>query len=184
MGGVLNRRFTSPRTPAVRAHRADLTSVGAETTSQMEYTVANDKTVHTVRTKLNKDDKSPIITALTINWAGATADLLRAPAADSLIITWQGQMRRSKKIPAQAEFLATDFIARMGSRQGPVTAESVAAMAATLKPEEVEAMIAKLRAEQKAREAADKAAAKAPDAKNKGFRAPPKGGDGGSAPTP
>lgn len=144
-----------------------------------------DKTVHTVRTKLNKDDKSPVITALTIDWEGATAEMLKAPAADSLVITWQGQARRAKKIPAQATLVAKDFIARMGARMGPVTVEGTAAMAATMKPEEVNALIEKLRADQKAREAAEKQAAKAPnDGKNKGFRAPPKGGDGGSQPQP
>jgi hypothetical protein len=146
-----------------------------------EYTMA-DKTVHTVKTKLNKDDKSPVITSLTIDWTGATAELLRAPAADSLIINWQGQQRRGKKIPAQATLMASEFIARMGARMGPVTVESTAAMAATMTPEQVNALIKKLQDDERARVAAEKAAAKpTPEAsKNKGFRTPPKGGDGGT----
>lgn len=112
------------------------------------------KTVHTVKTKLNKDDKNPVTTVLTIDWVGTTAEMLQVPATDTLVINWQGQKRRSKKIPLQEEFKAAEMIARMGSRsQGTPTKESAMAQLATLSKEDRDAIIAQLAAEEKLRNA-------------------------------
>lgn len=123
------------------------------------------KTVHTVKTKLNKDDKNPVITVLTLDWSGATVEALQGPAADTLIINKQGQWRRAKKIPPQHEEKVMDLIARMGSRSsGPVTVESTAAQAAALDSAGRDALIKKLLEQQKADELAKRTAAKAPKA--------------------
>ena len=123
------------------------------------------KTVHTVKTKLNKDDKNPVITVLTLDWSGATVEALQGPAADTLIINKQGQWRRAKKIPPQHEEKVMDLIARMGSRSsGPVTVESTFAQATALSAEQQDALLKKLIEQAKANEAAKKVSAKAPKA--------------------
>jgi hypothetical protein len=124
------------------------------TTLTKEYNV---KQVITVKTKLDKNDKNPKVTVLTLDFEGCTVEMLAGPAADTLVINKQGAWRRAKAIPAKEDVLVKDMIARMGSRsQAPLTVEGIAAVAGTMKPEEVEALIAKIRADAKARDAAEK----------------------------
>lgn len=117
-----------------------------------------DKTVTIVRTKLDKNDKSPKVTSVGLIWDGVTVDMLKGVATDGLVINLQGKFRRAKSIPPVYEARVVDLIAGMGSRQIPATVEGLSAVAKGMKPEEIEALIAKLREESKEREKVEKAA--------------------------
>lgn len=108
------------------------------------------KTVVMVKTKLNEDAKEATITALTFNWAGVTAEMLQAPASQTLTINKQGEWRRKKAIPQTEEVMVKDMILRMGSRSITPTVEGVAAAVTTLSPADRAALIKKLQEDEKA----------------------------------
>lgn len=114
------------------------------------------KIVEMVKTRLNKDDKNAVVTALTFLTAGVTVEMLLAPALQTLVINKQGEWRRKGKIPQVEEVSIPDMIARMGSRSVTPTVEGVAAAATTFSDDQRDALIKQLQAQQKAEQAKGK----------------------------
>lgn len=84
-------------------------------------------------------------TTLAVDWTGATLEMLKGPALDSLVITWQGRQRRKGVIPKTDKIVVKDFIASLGQRSTfVVNAENVGAVAQTMSAEERKVLIAKL----------------------------------------
>src|SRR5882672_1771236 len=108
------------------------------------------KTIEMVKTKLNKDDKNTVVTALTLNWTGVTLEMLQGPASQTLVINKQGEWRRKKVIPQTEEVMVKDMIARMGSRSVTPTVEGVVAAASTFSAEQRAALMKQLQDADKA----------------------------------
>ena len=87
-----------------------------------------------------KKDKSSaeVETSLTINWDGATPEILKDMATSYLVIKWQGRARKHG-IPATATVKAVDF--RPGAR---TPAPTMAEMVAALTPEQKAALVKQL----------------------------------------
>lgn len=125
-----------------------------------------------VKTKLNKDDKSPKMTVVTYNFAGVTVEDLAGPAIDTLTINLQGGWRRNKAIPAKIEVSVKDMIARMGTRSSaPLTAEGIVAHASTYTPDELKALIEQLQGKAKEAKAPAKPGVKKPKTDGESDRA-------------
>jgi hypothetical protein len=104
------------------------------------------KKVITVHTKLDKTAASKA-TVLTLDYTGATVLDLMGPAQDSLVISWQGRVRRSKAIPATASLNVREFIASLARRDtGPETPETLFAKAQAMSPQELAKYIEMLKA--------------------------------------
>lgn len=114
------------------------------------------KIVEMVKTRLNKDDKNAIVTALTFLTAGVTVEMLLSPALQTLVINKQGEWRRKGNIPQTEEVSIKDMIARMGSRSVTPTVEGVSAAATTFTDTQRDELIKKLQAQQKAEKAGNK----------------------------
>lgn len=120
------------------------------------------KQVVTVKTKLNKDDKNPKVTVLTLDFTGCKVENLIPAATDTLVINKQGQWRRAKAIPQKEEVNVLEMIARMGSRsQAPATVEGLAAVASTFSAEQRAEFLALLQKEEKEKAAAAKKSGRA-----------------------
>lgn len=111
------------------------------------------KIVQMVKTKVNEDAKDAVITALTFDTTGVTADMLLAPALQTLVINWQGGKRRAKSIPTEDTIVVKDMIARMGSRSVTPTVEGLKAAATTFTDAQRDELIKQLQAQQKAEKA-------------------------------
>lgn len=99
----------------------------------------NNTTSHDVDTRAEAGaDK--ITTALTIKWDEMTLEETRALAAQSIVIKWQGQVRKAGVIPTEVSLNATDY--RLGVR-APRKPADVASMLAKLSPEELAAVLAR-----------------------------------------
>ena len=72
---------------------------------------------YNVNTKPDKDGKA-VRTALTIDFTGASEDVLREIATSAIVIKWQGQARKNG-IPSTAQIKAVDY--RPGTRMAPAT---------------------------------------------------------------
>lgn len=93
-----------------------------------------------VTTKADKDSSSEI-TTLTIDWTGATEEVLREIATSAIVIKWQAKARKDG-IPASATIKATDY--RPGTRL--VTVPSVDQLVSKMTDAERKALIEKLSA--------------------------------------
>lgn len=93
-----------------------------------------------VNTKPDKDGQA-IKTALTIDFTGATDEILREIATSAIVIKWQGQVRKNG-IPAQASIKAVDY--RPGTRL--TAAPTLDQLVTKLSAEEKLALIARLQA--------------------------------------
>lgn len=108
------------------------------------------KIIEMVRTKLNKDDKNSVVTALTFITEGVTVEMLLGPALQTLVINKQGEWRRKKAIPQTEEVSIKDMISRMGSRSVTPTVEGVVAAASTFSAEQRAALMKQLQDADKA----------------------------------
>ena len=90
-----------------------------------------------VSTKKDKGS-AEVETTLTIDWTGATPDVLKDMATSYLVIKWQGRARKHG-IPTAATIKAIDF--RPGAR---TPAPTMAEMVAALTPEQKAELIKKL----------------------------------------
>jgi len=109
------------------------------------------KRVKEVHTKIDKNDKNPKKTVLTIDYTGCTVNDLIGPAEDSLIISWQGRARRSKVIPASQTINAKQFIESLRQRVGgPETVDTLAAKVGTMSADEQAALLKRLQESMKA----------------------------------
>lgn len=99
-------------------------------------------TSHEVSTKPEASAAS-VETALTINWDGMEQSDIIALAAQSLIIKWQGRVRKEGVIPTEASINAVDHKIGVRAPRGPV---NLVAAFGKLSPEERAAMLEKLQA--------------------------------------
>jgi hypothetical protein len=99
-------------------------------------------TSHEVSTKVEAGAAS-IETNLTVNWDGMEQSDILALAAQSLIIKWQGRVRKEGEIPTEASINAVDHKIGVRAPRGPVNLVSAFEK---LSPDERAAMLAKLTA--------------------------------------
>jgi hypothetical protein len=96
---------------------------------------------------LDKNDKSPKKTILTVDFTGCQVSDLYSPAEDTIVIAWQGRCRRAKVVPAAATILVKSFLESLRQRAGgPVTVEGLLAQIETLTPAEKAEMAKMLQA--------------------------------------
>jgi hypothetical protein len=102
----------------------------------------NTNTTAEVSTKPNAESEA-VITNLTLNWDGMTAEDIQALAQQALIVKLQGGWRKNG-IP-QGDFTVNVVDHKVGARapRGPV---NVAALIDKMSPEEKAALLAKLQA--------------------------------------
>jgi len=93
---------------------------------------------YNVSTKPSKDG-SPVTTKLTIDFTGASEDILREIATSAIVIKWQGQVRKNG-IPQEATIKAVDC--RPGTRL--TTAPTMDQLVSLMTPEQKQALLAKL----------------------------------------
>ena len=89
---------------------------------------------YNVNTKQDKDSHA-VRTALTIDFTGATPEILQEIATSAIVIKWQGQVRKNG-IPATASIKAIDY--RPGTRltPQPLTFDQLADRITTMTPEQ------------------------------------------------
>ena len=92
----------------------------------------------TISTKPDKDS-SPVQTKLTIDFTGASEDVLREIATSAIVIKWQGQVRKNG-IPQEATIKAVDY--RPGTRL--TTTPTMDQLVSLMTPEQKQALLAKL----------------------------------------
>src|SRR6266404_3328513 len=93
---------------------------------------------YNVSTKPYKDGAA-ITTKLTIDFTGASEDILREIATSAIVIKWQGQVRKNG-IPQEATIKAVDY--RPGTRL--TTAPTMDQLVSLMTPEQKQALLAKL----------------------------------------
>lgn len=93
----------------------------------------------TISTKPDKDS-SPIQTKLTIDFTGASEEVLREIATSAIVIKWQGQVRKNG-IPAEAVIKAVDY--RPGVRLAQAT-PTMEQLVSQMTAEQKQALLAKL----------------------------------------
>ena len=96
----------------------------------------------TVSTKADKNS-TPVQTKLTVDWTGVTEEILKEIALSSIVIKWQGQVRKNG-IPASAEIKAVDY--RPGTRLTTtvVTFDQLTELVTRMTPEQKAALMAEL----------------------------------------
>lgn len=89
---------------------------------------------YNVNTKQDKDSHA-VRTALTIDFTGATPEILQEIATSAIVIKWQGQVRKNG-IPSQASIKAIDY--RPGTRltPQPLTFDQLLERVSTWTPEQ------------------------------------------------
>lgn len=97
-------------------------------------------TKHEVDTRVEAGAEK-ITTQLVINWDEISNEEIRALAAQSIVIKWQGQRRAEKSIPTEATIKASEY--KLGTR-APRKPTDIMSMIAKLDPEARQALLAKL----------------------------------------
>lgn len=95
-----------------------------------------------IETKANKD-ANPVETNLTIDWEGMEVEDIRALAQQALVVKVQSGWRKNGIPAGDHSIKATDF--KVGVR-APKQAKDIAAMIASLSPEQKAELMAKLAA--------------------------------------